>query len=115
MSLLRSLARRVAKTKFGQKSLSNPDGLSLLNQRPGKRVYFGLALMAISFLLALPALVFLSYLSVKLSKPMIIPVGGPAVIILVHIVFGVGVYLAGQNYASKMLQWATKRFLQKYV
>jgi hypothetical protein len=51
----------------------------------------------------------------KLSKPMTIAVGGPAVIILVHIVFGVGVYLAGQNYASKVLQWATKRFLQKYV
>jgi hypothetical protein len=115
MSLLRSLARRVAKTKFGQKSLSNPDGLSILKQQPGKRVYVGLVLMAMSFLLGLPALAFLSYLSVKLSKPMTIAVGGPAVIILVHIVFGVGVYLAGQNYGSKVLQWATKRFLQKYT
>ena len=115
MSLLRTLARRVAQTKFGQKSLSNPDGLSILKQQPGKRVYFGLALMAMSFLLGLPTLAFLSYLSVKLSKPMTIAVGGPAVIILVHIVFGVGVYLAGQNYASKVLQWATKRFLQKYM
>ena len=67
------------------------------------------------FLLGLPALAFLSYLSVKLSQPMTIAVGGPAVIILVHIVFGVGVYLAGQNYASKAMQWAVKRFLQKYA
>ena len=115
MSLLRSLARRLAQTKFGQKSLSNPDGLSILKQQPGKRVYVGLVLIVMSFLLGLPALAFLSYLSVKLSRPMIIAVGGLAVIILVHIVFGVGVYLAGQNYASKVLQWATKRFLQKYV
>jgi hypothetical protein len=105
----------MAQTRFGQKSLSNQDGLSVLKQQPGKRVFIGLVLMAVSFLLGLPALAFLSYLSVKLSKPMTIAVGGPAVIILVHIVFGVGVYLAGQNYALKVLQWATKRFLQKYV
>ena len=115
MSLLRSFARRMAQTKFGQKSLSNPDGLSVLKHQPGKRVYVGLVLMALSFLLGLPALAFLSYLSVKLSKPITIAVGGPVVIILVHVVFGVGVYLAGQNYASKVLQWAAKRFLQKYV
>jgi hypothetical protein len=28
--------------------------------------------------------------------------------------FGVGVYLAGNNYALEMLHWATKRFLHKY-
>ncbi len=115
VSLLRFFARRIARTKFGQKSLSNPDGLSILKQRPGKRVYVGVVLMAISFLLGFPALAFLSYLSVKLSKPMTIAIGGPAVIILAHIVFGVGVYLAGQNYASKVLQRATKRFLKKYL
>jgi len=115
VSLVRFFARKMALTKFGQKSLSNPDGLSILKHKPGKRVYVGLVLMATSFLLGLPALAFLSYLSVKLSKPMTIAIGGPVVILLVHVVFGVGVYLAGQNYASKMLQWATKRFLQKYV
>ena len=115
VSLLRSLARRMAQTKFGQKSLSNPDRLSILKQQPGKRVYVGLVLMAMSFLISLPALAFLSYLSVKLSKPMIIAAGGPVVILLVHIMFGVGVYLTGQNYAANVLQWATKRFLQKYV
>ena len=115
MSLLRSIARKLAQTKFGQKSLSEPDGLSILKQRPGTRVYVGLVLMAMSFLIGLPTLAFLSYLSVKISKPMIIAVGGPVVILLVHIMFGVGVYLAGQNYAIKMLQWATKRFLQKYL
>jgi len=115
VSLLRSIARRLAQTKFGQKSLTKPDDLSILKQKPGTRVYVGLGLMAMSYLLGLPALAFLSYLSVKLSKPMTIAVGGPVVILLVHIMFGVGVYLAGQNYAVKLLQWATKRFLQKYA
>lgn len=71
--------------------------------------------MAMSYLIGLPALVFLSYLSVKLSKPMTIAVGGPVVFLLVHIMFGMGVYLAGKNYAVDVLLWATKRFLQKYA
>ena len=115
MPLLRSFAHKLAQTRFGQKSLAQPAGLSILRQQPGKRVYVGLVLMAMSFLTGLPGLAFLSYLSVKLSKPMIIAVGGPVVIILVHIMFGVGVCLAGQNYAVKLLHWATKRFLQKYA
>jgi len=115
VSLLRSFARKLEQTKFGQKSLTKPDGLSTLKQKPGMRVYVGLVLMAMSFLIALPALAFLSYLAVKLSKPMTIAVGGPVVILLVHIMFGVGVYLAGHNFASEVLQWATKRFLQKYA
>jgi hypothetical protein len=105
----------LAQTRFGQKSLTQPNGLSILKQQPGTRVYVGIVLMAMSFLISLPALAFLSYLSVKLSQPMTIAVGGPVVILLVHILFGVGVYLAGQNYAVKLLQWATKRFLQKYA
>ena len=115
MSFLRSFARRLAQTKFGQKSLTKSDGLPVLKQQPDRRVCVGLVLMAISYLISLPALAFLGYLSVKLSKPMAIAVGGPVVFLLVHIMFGVGVYLAGQNYAVELLQWATKRFLQKYA
>ena len=115
MSLLRSFARKLEQTKFGQKSLTKPDGLCTLKQKPGMRVYVGLVLMAMSFLIGLPALAFLSYLAVKLSKPMTIAVGGPVVILLVHIMFVVGVYLAGHNFASEVLRWAIKRFLQKYA
>jgi len=112
---LSSMARRLARTKFGQKALTQPDGLGILKQKPTTRVYGGLGLMALSYLTGLPALAFLSYLSVKMSKPMIIAVGGPVVFGLVHIMFGVGVYLAGQNYAMEALLWATKRFLEKYA
>ena len=115
MSLLRPFARKLAQTRFGQKSLTKPDGLSVLKQKPSTRVYVGLFLIAMSFLTGLPALALLSYLALKSSKPMTIAVGGPVVFLLVHIMFGVGVYLAGQNYAVEILQWATKRFLQKYA
>ncbi|CAB1065835.1 hypothetical protein D1BOALGB6SA_10634 [Olavius sp. associated proteobacterium Delta 1] len=114
MAFLRSFTRSLAQTKFGQKSLAKPDGLSILKQQPGTRVYVGLILMAMSCLISLPALALLSYLAVKLSQPVTIAVGGAVVFLLVHVMFGVGVYLAGKNYAVEVLQLATKRFLQKY-
>lgn len=115
MVLLRSFARWLAQTRFGQKSMTRPDGLSNLKQQPGTRVYAGIVLLVVSYLIGLPALAFLSYLSVKLNKPMIIAVGGPVVFLLVHSMFGLGVYLAGQNYVMEVLLCATRRFLQKYA
>jgi hypothetical protein len=110
---LNSMARRLAQTKLGQKALTRPNRISILKQKPTTRVYGGLALIALSFS-GMPALVFLSHLSFKMSKPMIIAVGGPIFFILMQIMLGVGVYLAGQNYAMEALLWATKRFLEKY-
>jgi len=115
VALLKSFACRLAQTKFGQKSLTKPDGLHILRQKPCARVYAGLVLLAMSCLISLPTLALLGYLSVNMSKPIIIAVGGPVVFILVHIMFGLGVYLAGQNYAVEFLHWATKRFLEKYA
>ena len=115
MALLRSFARRLARTKFGQKSLNKQDEQFIFKRQLGTRVYIGLVLLVISLLMGFPALALLGYLSVKLSKPMLIAVGAPVVVLLVHIIFGVGVYLAGRNYALEMLHLATKRFLQKYT
>ncbi len=67
MAPLSSIARRLARTKFGQKSLTQSDGLGILKEKPTARVYGGLALMALSYLAGLPTLAFLSYLSVKMS------------------------------------------------
>ncbi len=68
MAPLRSIARRLTRTQFGQKALAQPDGLGILKQKPTSRVYVGLGLVALSYLTGLPTLAFLSYLSLKLSK-----------------------------------------------
>ena len=112
---LRSIARKLDRTKFGQKALAQTEGLGFLKQKPTPRVYAGLTLVALSYLTGLPALAFLSYLSIKMSKSFIIAFGGPVVVVLAHVMFGVGVYLAGRNYATETLLWAIKRFLEKYV
>jgi len=114
MSPLRSFAQWLSQTKYGQKSMAKSGSLSVFKQNPGLRFYIGLVLIALSFLISLPTLAFLSYLSLELSKPLIIAIGGPAVFLFVHIMFAAGVYLSGKNYALEILHCATKRFLQKF-
>ena len=109
------MARKIILTSFGQKALARPDGLSILKQKPTKRVYLGLFLIMMSYILGLTALAYLSYVAITMGKPLIIAVCGIFGFLFVHILFGVGIYLAGQNYASSVLLWATKRFLQKYT
>lgn len=115
MAPFHAMASKLARTKFGQKALTQSDGLNILKQKPTLRVYGGLTLMALSYLTGLPTLAFLSYLSVKKGLPLLIAVGGPVVFGLAHILFGIGVYLAGQNYAKETLLWVTNRFLKKYA
>jgi hypothetical protein len=50
-----------------------------------------------------------------MGKPMIIAVGGPVAFALVHIIFGLGVFLAGRNYATEALLWVTRQFLERHA
>lgn len=115
MSLMKSFAQWLGQTKFGQKSLAKPDELVIFKKNPGLKFYTGLVLIALSFLISLPTLALLSYLAMELNKPLIIAIGGPGVFIFVHIIFALGVYLSGKNYALEILQWVIKRFLQKFI
>jgi hypothetical protein len=111
--LIESIALKIAKTKLGQKSLIKPEQIFVFHEKPGPRVYFGLILFVMSFT-SMPTIALLSFLSLKLKEPLIVAIGAPAVIILVHIIFGLGVYLAEKkSYAKDFLLSITKRFLEK--
>ena len=112
---IEAIARKIADTKFGQKALASPEKAIIFRSKPGPRVYIGLILIVMSYFTGIPTIAFLSFLSLKLGEPLIVAIGTPVVLILVHIVFGLGIYLAGKNYAKDILLWATKRLLEKYM
>ena len=104
----------MAGTKLGQKSLEQPIDISIFHQKPDLRVYIGLALFILSFITSVPGIALLSFLSIKLEQPLIVAIGTPVVIIVAHIMFALGIFLAGKNYAKDMLYWSVKQFIEKY-
>jgi hypothetical protein len=58
--MLAALAKRISRTKLGQRALAQPEGWEYLKQKPTPRFYVGLALIIFSCLVSLPALVYSS-------------------------------------------------------
>ena len=112
--MLQPLAKRISQTKLGQKALAQPDGWGFIKEKPSPRFYSGLALIVFSFLLSLPALAFCGYLATRWKDPWIAVIGVPAIFIAVHLIFALGAWLAGSNYAVSAFLLFTKIFLLKY-
>ena len=71
--------------------------------------------MGLSYLLGVPGLAICAYWAHQWEKPLVFLVGGGAIWALVHLMFMVGVYLSGGNYALALLRWAANRFLKKQL
>ena len=54
--------------------------------------------MCCSFIMGLPGVGLIGVLSFHWHEPLLIIIGGPLLIVLAHLVFFVGMYLAGGNY-----------------
>lgn len=112
--MLKELAKRLRNTRTGQLALEQTDGLGFLKEKPTPRFFFGLALIIFSYAISLPAFALVGYLSVSLEEPWIAVIGVPAVFVAVHLIFILGVFLAGGNYAKNTFLWACRHFLLKF-
>ena len=88
--------------------------LSSLHVKPTPRVWTGLGLIGLSYVIGWPAVGILALISFHMREPLIVAVGGPIVYGLSHLVFMAGFYLAGSCYASILLRWATWRAMEKW-
>ena len=107
----RPFASKLARTKFGKKALEQPDDPAFLKRKPTPRVWTGLVCIALGYISVLPGLAFLSWLAVETEKALYIAVGGPVYYILTHIIFYIGLYLAGKGYIKEAVLWVAKKFI----
>jgi hypothetical protein len=112
--MLQALAKRISQTKLGQRALAQPEGWEFLKEKPTPRFYLGLGLIVFSFLFSLPALGYCAYLAARWENAWIAVIGVPAIIIAVHLIFALGAWLAGGNYAAGAFLLACKIFIRKY-
>ena len=113
--LLRCLATHLARTRYGQRVLSEEADLGALRKSPSVSLYAGLVLIALSFAMGWSALVLGGYLAVAGGRTWIMAVGAVGFYVLVHLVFAAGVWLAGANYAAVLLHWVARKFLRGHA
>lgn len=113
--MFQALLNCICRTRFVQSALAERADLALFRQRPTRRVIWGLVVIGISYAIGWPAIAALGISAAALDAPLLLVVGGPAAYALSHLVFMLGAWLAGVQYARAFLRWATRRAVEKML
>ena len=108
------IVRRLAGMQFVREAMAERTTLSSLRAKPTPRVWMGLGLIALSYIIGWPAVGLLALIAYHMSEPLILAIGGPLIYGVSHLVFLAGFYLAGSRYASIFLRWATWSAIEKW-
>ncbi len=112
--IILKILEKAAKTDFAKQAMADKADLSAFRERPSPRTILGIVIMGISYIIGWPAIAFLGAASIHLEKPMIAIIGGPVTYGLSHLVFILGMYLAGADYSRIFLRWAARKAVEKY-
>lgn len=110
MRLIEKMAARLAATKFGASALTQYQDTAVFKTRPEGKFYIGIGLIVASYLMGLPGVVLLGWLGTEGLDPLLLAGLGAVLVVLVHLIFAAGVYLAGANYAKALVGWCLARF-----
>jgi hypothetical protein len=105
---MRNRVQRLAATAYVRRAIEERADLSAFKQRPSLRVIAGVGAIMFSYVIGWPLIAVLGAASVHLNQPLVVVVGGPVAYGLSHLVFLLGMYLAGAEYSMIFLRWATR-------
>jgi len=112
--MLAAVASRLGRTRLARQALAEGADLAAFKQRPTPRILLGVFLIFFSYPMGWPAVGAMGALALALNKPWIAVVGGPLVYGLSHLVFLLGMFLAGRDYTKIFFKWALRVFVEKY-
>ena len=103
------LSGQILRTRWGREAARRGADPSLRCFRPNGKIYGGIAFMLASYVLGWPMVGFLGALSLWRSNPWIVAIGGPAAYGFSHLLFLLGLYLAGADPARNLFCVALHR------
>jgi len=109
------ILQHIADTDYVRSAMNDKSDLSAFREKPSARIIMGVSAILFSYIISWPAIGALGTLSVYLNKPLIVVVGGPLLYGLSHLVFLLGMYLAGAKYSKIFLRWATRVAVEKFL
>ena len=110
-----NIIKRIAATNYVRSAIEDKADLSAFKEKPSTRVVCGISIIGFSYIIGWPAIGLLAMISIFLKKPLILAVGGPLTYGLSHLVFVLGMYLAGADYSRVFLRWATRVTVEKLM
>jgi len=115
MNIIKKIANGVAKTKFARKAIAEGADLSAFKKKLTAQNLLGIFFMCCSYMIGWPAVGLIGALSIHWREPLLIIIGAPILLVVAHLVFLLGMYLAGGKYVLVFLRWATRVALEKLM
>lgn len=100
---------------FIRRAIIEKADLRAFKKRPGVRVVAGVTAIGFSYVIGWPLITLLGAFSIYFERPAIVLIGGPAAYIFSHLVFLLGMYLAGARYSWIFLRWLTRITMLKLM
>ena len=115
MNIIKRIANGIAKTKFASKAINESADLSAFKEKLTTRNFLGIILTCCSYIIGWPTVGLIGALSIYRREPLLIIIGAPVLLVVAHLVFLLGVYLAGGKYIMVFLRWAVRVTLEKLL
>ena len=112
---IKMLVVRLTRTRLVQSAIAEGADLSAFRRRPDLRVVSGVTAIFFSYVISWPLIALLGIAAVHYGNAAIVVVGGPVAYGLSHLVFLLGMYLAGAKYSRIFLQWAVCRGMTRLI
>ena len=116
MPILSSLRKWLGQTGFIKKILAEPADLSMFRTKPSVQFILGMGIVGLSYLMAWPLITVLGAISIYFSRPALFLIGSPVAYVVSHIVFLVGMAIAGKDsikYIHAVNRWLLYRLACK--
>ncbi len=110
-----NIINKFAETRYVRSAIEDKADLSAFKKNPSMRIIVGISVMGFSYIIGWPAISTLGALSIYLNKPLLLAIGGPLLYGLSHLVFMLGIYLAGAEYTKIFLRWATRMAVERWM
>lgn len=110
-----SIIKRISETQYVRSAIADKADLSAFKEKPSFRVIAGVSAICFSYIIGWPAISVLGAFALYIDRPWLIAIGGPLLYGLSHLVFLLGMYLAGYDYTKIFLRWATRVVVEKWI
>lgn len=112
---IKKLLIRLTRTRYVKSVLAEGADLTAFRRRPDLRVVSGVTAIVLSYVISWPLIALLGIAAVHYGNAAIVVIGGPVAYGLSHLVFLLGMYLAGAKYSRIFLRWAVFRGMTRLM
>jgi hypothetical protein len=113
--VLKKTARYFAAKKYCSTALIEQIDLNSLKEKPTPSEVIGIGLFAFSYVIGMPAVIFLGALAIWLKEPLIGVVGIPLIYGISTLIFIIGIKMAGKKYINVFCGWLIRIILEKIL